>query len=136
MLRLQHILLFIAAISLFKVTTACKCAPTRPPLSETYAASTAVFIGTALEVTTNEETRERRIVFKPSEVFKGAHCLHRRFIIYTNLDSAACGVYITKGQQWQIWATGTKERLQIHSCGQSTDSINDNIEFLRQQKKS
>ena len=136
MVRFQHVVILIVVLSLFKFSSACKCLPTKPPLAETFNVSTAVFIGKALEVTVNEETRERRIIFKPSEIFKGGHCLHRRFIIYTNSESAACGVYVVEGDQWQIWATGTKAHLQIQSCGRSTQSINDDIEFLRQQRKS
>lgn len=132
---MQYIIILIVMMSMLRSALGCSCLPNKRPLSESFASATAVFIGRATEVTVDQTTRQRRVLFQASEVFKGARCNHKKFVVFTNLDSAACGLGINQGDQWQIWATGTKDRLQAFLCGESTRSINSNIEFLRQQRK-
>jgi hypothetical protein len=115
---------------------ACSCAPTKKPLEESFASAGAVFIGTAIDVTEDALTRQKRIVFRSSEVFKGSKCQRKRFIVFTNMDSGMCGLGIRQGSQWQIWASGTPTRYTSYLCSESTTLVNNNIDFLRKQRGS
>jgi hypothetical protein len=136
LVRIALISSILFASLLFESATGCSCFPNRPPLSETFAAAKAVFIGTAVNVTVDTTTRQRRVVFRSTEVFKGSRCQRKRFTIFTNADSAMCGLSITEGKMWQIWAQGTADRLQAYLCSESTTIVDRNIDFLRQQRGS
>jgi hypothetical protein len=114
-------------------TKACSCP--RLPLSTHFGYADVVFIGRAIKVTVNELNFERKVIFYVHDIFKGK-CSARKITITTATQGSLCGLYIGKGEKWQIWANGSGDHFGASLCGKSTKSIYDDIDFLRHQNCS
>lgn len=113
-------------------SAACKCMPPAA-VSESYAATDAVFIGKAVHVANDANTLSKTVRFQVKRVFKGLPCGLKQITVRTNRDSAACGVPIERGQMWQIWTAKSGSELLVNSCSRSTTAIKRDLQFLRQQ---
>jgi hypothetical protein len=115
-------------------TTACSCVGSLP-LSTHFGYADIIFNGRAIKVTVDEPNFQRKVIFYVHVIFKGKYSA-RKITITTGMDGASCGLGIRKGEKWQIWATGSGDHFEAHSCSPSTESINANIDFLRNQTRS
>ncbi len=115
-------------------TTGCSCMG-QLPLSTHFGYASVVFIGRAIKVTVDESNFESKVIFYVHDIFKGK-CSARKITITIATMGSMCGFQVQKGEKWQIWADGSGDRFRANSCGKSTTSIYDNIDFLRHQKCS
>lgn len=129
-----------AAIAVLFVTLlgrafACSCGEARPP-TERQGNSTAVFIGTLLS---HDETGPMRVLeFSVSEAFKGT--LSSKVLVSTPKEESKCGVRLSSGATYLIFAGGPMDRLVTTLCRANRAAASDigqaEIAILRRHAKS
>lgn len=120
----------------FETTHSCSCLPLPEDLTEYFERAKLVFIGEATKIDYEADNLQIRILFKVREIFKGGRTNVNEYTVFTNIDSAACGVPVVLGDVWQVWASGDDDHLGFSSCGASTKDIERSIEFLRERRES
>ncbi|UJR11948.1 hypothetical protein I4U23_016126 [Adineta vaga] len=130
-MMLKHTVFFIILFShgFIELINSCSCVGDIP-LEKSFADATHVFIGKAIRTAPGTTRNEYRITFLLDKVFKGLIPSNGRIIASTPYESAACGVSIRAGENWQVWATGSDDALQISSCSKTTNETTRNIDFL------
>lgn len=114
-----------------ELASSCSCRR-GTPLSKRFNEATYVFIGKAIHSKFEHTSSSLKVLFQVEEVFKGSISVDQTIHIHTNMQSAACGVFIRTGERWQIWAYGSEERLRTNICSPTTKHVDRNIDFLRQ----
>lgn len=131
---ISTVFLILLSFLLMESTTACSCRwPV--PISKHFNETDVVFIGRAIKVIVDEPNFQSKAIFYVHDIFKGKCSVRKITIITYNLESM-CGFQIRKGEKWQIWAHRSGDNFEANNCDKSTESIYDNIDFLRHQKCS
>ncbi|CAF1244155.1 unnamed protein product [Adineta ricciae] len=114
-----------------ELINSCSCA-SDITLEKSFAAATHVFTGKAIRTKPGSTKDDYQITFEVDKLFKGSVPPNGHIIVSTPYESAACGVPISAGQNWQVWTTGTDGSLKVLACGRSTSETTRDMNFLNQ----
>ncbi|CAF1085323.1 unnamed protein product [Didymodactylos carnosus] len=112
-------------------TFPCGCSPLGNLTKYDYDKTDNIFIGNVSKIIYDRSKNTQKIDFKIIKNYKGLYKTGQTITVQTFRNSSnVCGLDVQKGQQWQIWASGSPSR--ISSCTRSTRNINENIKELKQ----
>ena len=133
----KHAVFLVLVLShgLIALTNGCSCRTGNSP-EQNFADATHVFIGKVFRVAPSNQPNDYQAAFQVVKLFKGSMPSNGTITVTSAYDSAACGVSISAGQTWQIWASGADNNLRVDSCGGSTSETTRNIDFLNQKASS
>jgi hypothetical protein len=107
---------------------ACSCFPHRSPQEE-LAESAVVFSGQVIQINNSAQTRGffgseilLTVTFNVYEIWKGPQ--ENPIVIKTTPNSASCGFNFEVGQEYLIYAFGSKSNLQTNICTRTTTLAN------------
>ncbi len=103
--KMGLVLLFVA---LGLQVIACSCRPPSALTTEEFFNADLVFEGKAVSVEMDEESHIKVITFEITTPYKTAKGM-TKVEVTTAGSSAACGINVTEGQMWYIWARKNKE---------------------------
>ncbi|CAF1285315.1 unnamed protein product [Adineta ricciae] len=132
-MTLRYTVFFIILFSsgCVELINSCSCA-SDITLEKSFADATVVFTGKAVRTKPGSTKDDYQITFEVDRVFKGSVPPNGRVIVSTPYESAACGVPISAGQNWQVWTKGTDDSLKVSACGRSTNEATRDLNFLNQ----
>ena len=112
------ILLSILSLSFYSSTGyACSCLPPGTPQEE-LAKMDAVFKGKVLEVD-EKFNSTTKVKLSVSETWKGVSS--KEVVIYTAMDSAACGVYFEKDKEYLVYAHLEDGEYTTYLCSRTAE---------------
>jgi len=112
------ILLSILSLSFYSSTGyACSCLPPGTPQEE-LAKMDAVFKGKVLEVD-EKFNSTTKVKLSVSETWKGVNS--KEVVIYTAMDSAACGVYFEKNKEYLVYAHLEDGEYTTYLCSRTAE---------------
>ncbi|WP_404445009.1 hypothetical protein LG307_18355 [Sutcliffiella horikoshii] len=112
------ILLSILSLSFYSSTGyACSCLPPGTPQEE-LAKMDAVFKGKVLEVD-EKFNSTTKVKLSVSETWKGVNS--KEVVIYTAMDSAACGVYFEKDKEYLVYAHMEDGEYTTYLCSRTVE---------------
>ena len=117
------VLLLLFVIATGQLVSACSCMPHGPLSIKDFNVQPAIFIGKVKSVKflkSGDSYDQNEIVFLVSTVFKGVGS-EKEVKVYTNTNSAACGLTVGKGQQWLVYAGYYKGVLATNMCSRSVN---------------
>jgi len=120
---LKKLFLVFSLIITAQFANACSCMPHRPLSIKDFNETSTIFIGKVKNVTAVKQPDgydQNEITFELQTIFKGLPA-QKEVKIYTNSSSAACGLYVQKGQNWLLYAHVFKGVLSTNMCSRSSN---------------
>ncbi len=115
------ILLYILSLPFYSSTgLACSCLPPGTPQEE-LGKMDAVFTGKVLEGK-GKFNSTTEVKFSVSETWKGVNT--KEVVIYTAMDSAACGVYFEKDKEYLVYAHLEEGKYTTYLCSRTAGLTN------------
>lgn len=106
-----------------QLVSACSCMPHAPLTIKDFNETSTIFIGKVKSITAVKKSDgddQNEITFELQTIFKGLPA-QKEVKVYTNLSSAACGLYVQKGQNWLLYAHVFKGVLSTNRCSRSNN---------------
>jgi len=104
-----------------RFVSACSCMPHAPLSIKDFNETSTIFIGKVKNITAVKQSDgydQNEITFELQTIFKGLPA-QKEVKVYTASSSAACGLYVKKGQNWLLYAHFFKGVLSTSMCSRS-----------------
>ncbi|MEM7105564.1 MAG: hypothetical protein AAF502_20670 [Bacteroidota bacterium] len=125
-MKLKPILTLLLSVLLCHGVSACSCWPLGEIDVLQYNQAEYVFVGVAESVVIDEENMQRIVTFRIKKKYKSPR-KGKRVVIQTALQSATCGLGISQGQTWYIWAAKGQDGIYRSSLCTRSMRIPTNI---------
>jgi hypothetical protein len=126
-MKFIHLLVFLFSIQGFSI--ACECGEFKTAISELSSANT-VFLGTVTSIQRIERPPDtpgfypiNKVTFSTSHLWKDDFKNRSEIIVYTGVDSAACGFDFRPGSRYLVYSCLFEDKLHTSICDRTFELI-------------